>query len=66
MELLNSALVKLKANIKSGGPVTNVWMNANGSYAIIELRSVEETKNAFILKSVSIIDKVSLAITIRN
>ena len=66
MDVLNAELRKLKANNQPGNPVTNVWMNANNTYAIIELRSVEETQNAFILKSVSILEKVILIISIRN
>lgn len=58
--MLNSALVKLSANTKPGGPITNAWLNADRTYAIIELRSEEELDNAFKLKGVSVMDKVRL------
>jgi hypothetical protein len=40
--------------------VSNAWLNADGTYAIIELRTEEEVDKAFTLKGVSIMGQVML------
>lgn len=44
--------------MKPGGPIVNAWINADGTYAIVELRTEEEVDKAFVLKEVSIMSKV--------
>lgn len=61
--MLNSAILKLKISTKPGNLITNAWLNADGTYAIIELRSEEEVEKAFALKGVSVMDKVRQALT---
>ena len=53
-DLLNHALIRLGAVCEPGDPIVNAWVGADGRYAFVVFRSVEETNKALALKGVSI------------
>eukprot|EP00824_Muranothrix_gubernata_P011595 TRINITY_DN25076_c0_g1_i4.p2 TRINITY_DN25076_c0_g1~~TRINITY_DN25076_c0_g1_i4.p2 ORF type:complete len:132 (-),score=5.49 TRINITY_DN25076_c0_g1_i4:113-508(-) len=55
IEVLNTALINMKANIEEGGPVINAWISSDGHYAFAEFRSAEEANRGFALSNVSIL-----------
>lgn len=57
-ELMNTAMVAIGANLKSGNPILSTWMSSDSNYAFIEFRSPEETNNAFKLDGISLLGKV--------
>jgi len=63
-ELLNSALVAIEANLKSGDPILSAWINPDQNYALLEFRDAKETQNAFKLNGLKLIDKVINSIII--
>lgn len=56
-ELMNTAMVAINANIKSGNPIVSTWINPESNYAILEFRTEEEANNAFKLDGISILGK---------
>lgn len=56
-ELMNTAMIAINANIKSGNPIISAWINPDSNYAIIEFRTEEEANNAFKLDGISILGK---------
>jgi hypothetical protein len=52
---LNTALITLKANTKTGDPVLSAWISTDGHYAFVEFRSAEEANNGFLLNTISIL-----------
>lgn len=60
MELLNTALVAIGANLRSGNPITSIWMKENNEYAFLQFRTPEEANNAFKLDGINILGKVKL------
>ena len=56
-ELMNTAMIAINANIKSGNPIVSTWINPEANYAICEFRTEEEANNAFKLDGISILGK---------
>ena len=59
-QLINTAMIAIGANIKSGNPVLCTWMSSDQNYALLEFRTPEETNNAFKLDGISLLGKVIL------
>jgi hypothetical protein len=59
-QLINTAMIAISANIKSGNPVLSTWMSSELNYALLEFRTPEETNNAFKLDGISLLGKVIL------
>jgi len=58
-ELINSAMVAIGANVKSGNPVLSAWINSSDlNYAFLQFRTPEEATNAFKLDGISLLGKV--------
>jgi hypothetical protein len=56
-ELMNTAMIAINANIRSGQPIISAWINPESKYAILEFRTEEEANNAFKLDGISILGK---------
>lgn len=54
---MNTAMLAINANVKSGNPIVSTWMNEEANYAILEFRTEVEANNAFKLDGVSILGK---------
>lgn len=54
LELLNRALIRMKATTDPGNPIESVFIGAEGRYAFAIFRSVEETNMALALKGVTL------------
>ena len=54
---MNTAMIAINANLKSGNPIISAWINPESNCAILEFRSEEEANNAFKLDGLSIVGK---------
>lgn len=54
IEIVNSALIAIRANTQSGGPIVSCWISNDGHYAFAEFRSIEEANNSFQLNNIAI------------
>ena len=54
VELLNIAMIALKATVHPGLPILSAWIGQDGHYAFVEFRSIEECNNGFCLGQISI------------
>jgi len=54
IEIVNSALIMIKANTQPGGPIVSCWISNDGHYAFAEFRSIEEANNSFQLNNIAI------------
>lgn len=58
-ELINTAMISINANVKSGPPVIGCWISAEQNCAFLEFRTPEEATNAFKLDGISLLEKVN-------
>ncbi len=59
-ELMNTAMVAIGANVRSGNPIISTWMSSDGNYAFLEFRTPEEARNSIKLDGISLLGKVSI------
>jgi len=55
MQLLNTALIQLQANMEPGGPITSCWISSDGHYSFAEFRSTEEATRGFALGNIAVL-----------
>jgi len=58
MALLNTAMIAIGANLRSGNPIISAWVKGDNQYAFLEFRTPEEANNAFKLDGINILQKV--------
>lgn len=60
VDLLNTAMIAINANVKEGNPVVSAWIKEDYSYSLVEMRSAQEATNAHQLDELNILGKVNL------
>jgi len=58
MELLNTAMIAMDANINTGSPIIGAWLSTDQNCSFLEFRSPEETINALKLDGISLLGNV--------
>lgn len=58
MDLMNTAMIAMDANIKSGNPIIGAWMSTEQNCSFLEFRTQEEANNAFKLDGISLLGNV--------
>ena len=59
MELMNTAMIAMDANIKSGSPIIGAWMSPDQNCSFLEFRLPEEANNALKLDGISLLGNVN-------
>lgn len=58
VQLMNTAMVAIGANLKLGNPILSAWISGDKNYAFLEFRTPEEANNAFKLDGINLLGKV--------
>jgi hypothetical protein len=58
-QLMNTAMVSMGLNVKSGNPIISTWISSENYFAFLEFRIPEEAKNALKLDGISLLGKVN-------
>ncbi len=54
VEFLGAALEQMKLTTQPGNPVVQPWLSPDGSFALVEFRSLEEANNALALNNLAV------------